>query len=79
MLKRMKYLKYLLLDREDNPELVSVLTVLMAIAFLTYSSYSYLYEGQQFSPLAWGSGAAAIIAALGGAKKWSNQGDYDAR
>jgi hypothetical protein len=39
------------------------------VVFFLLSLYSYIYKGQMFDPIAWGTGFGAVMAA-GGAMVW---------
>lgn len=59
----------LVLTGRDNktPDIVRILAALMGLQFMGLSTISVVAHGHPFDPMSYGSGAAAILAAIGAA------------
>lgn len=73
----MKLLRDLFTDAQDNWEWASIQGAAAFAAFMIIAFYHYIWLGNTFDPLAFGSGTGAIAAATGAHKIMSNKGDEE--
>jgi len=63
-------------DKQGNPELASLATLVLFIAFIWFGYHSYVILKNAFDPVSFGTGGGAIIMGGGGGKLMGNKGDY---